>query len=626
MMFKKLFIFVTISLVSVFSYAQKKSTLLTVNGKEIPTSDFITVYEKNLSIVNDPEQKDVTNYLELYKNYLLKLEEAYALKMDTVPSYIEEFNRYKKQLIDPYLKDDNKEKDLIKEAYDRMLKEVNASHILIRMKKDASPEDTLKIYNKILDARTRIVNGESFESVAKELSQDPSAKDNGGNLGYFTVFQMVYPFENMAYNTSVGEISMPFRTRFGYHIIKVNDIRDSQGEVEVAHIMLKDDTPENQEKIKKIKAELDAGASFETLAKNYSDDNATKLKGGKLPKFSTNKMIPSFSEVAFALNNPGDISEPFKTRFGWHIIKMIKKYPVGSYESLKPELANKVKQGQRAKILGRSVIDRLFKEYNIEEESEVINAFKGMDWDAENLDLPLSKTILRVNESLIPASAFYEYYKSNKKLNAQLAFNKFKEEEVLNYYKEKLPEQYPDLKQTLKEYREGLLLFDLMQDKVWKKAEQDTLGLENYYNQHKDKYWWKDSVDAVVITTDKEENAKSIKELLSNNVPLDSIKKQIKTKGLHAVKSGTFERDNTLFPQEFKFIEGVSITGDNGQYKVIKINELLKAHPKKFEETRGRVISDYQDFIEKNWLVDLRSKYPIKLNEKAFKKLKRKYN
>lgn len=626
MSFKKLFIFVTITLVTLSSFAQKKSTLLTVNGKDIPTSDFITVYEKNLSIVDDPEQKDVTNYLELYKNYLLKLEEAYALKMDTVPSYIEEFKRYKKQLIDPYLKDDNKEKDLIKEAYDRMLKEVNASHILIRMKKDASPEDTLKIYNKILDARNRIVNGESFEEVAKELSHDPSAKDNGGNLGYFTVFQMVYPFENMAYNTPVGEISMPFKTRFGYHIVKVNDIRDSQGEVEVAHIMLEGDTPENQEKIKKIKAELGTGASFETLAKNYSEDGATKEKGGKLPKFSTNKMIPSFSEVAFALKNPGDLSEPFKTRFGWHIIKMIKRYPVGSYEELKLELAKKVKQGQRAKILGRSVIDRLLKEYNIEENAAVVNAFKGMDWDAENLDLPLTKTILKVNERSIPASDFYENYKSNKKLNAQLAFNNFKEDVVLNYYKDKLPEEYPELKQTLKEYREGLLLFDLMQNKVWKKAEQDSLGLESYYEQHKDKYWWKDSVDAVIITTDKEENAKMVKELLLRNVPLDSIKKQIKSKGLHAVKSGTFEKDNTLFPEGFTFIEGTSITEDNGQYKVIKINELLKAHPKKFEETRGRVISDYQDYIEENWLAELRKKYPIKLNEKAFKKLKRKYN
>lgn len=625
MSFKNLLTFVAITLLTVSSFAQKKSTLLTVNGKNIPTSDFITVYEKNLSIVDDPDQKDVTNYLELYKNYLLKLEEAYALKMDTVPSYIEEFNRYKNQLIDPYLKDDNKEKDLIKEAYDRMLKEVNVSHILIRMKKDAAPEDTLKIYNKILDARNRIVNGESFEAVAKELSQDPSAKDNGGNLGYFSVFQMVYPFENVAYTTPVGEISMPFKTRFGYHIIKVNDIRDAQGEVEVAHIMLEGDTPENQEKIKKIKTELDGGASFETLAKNYSEDGATKLKGGKLPKFSTGKMIPSFSEVAFALKEPGDISEPFKTRYGWHIIKMIKRYPVGSYEELKPELANKVKQGQRAKVLGRSVIDRLLKEYNIEEDVAVVNVFKGLDWNAENPDLPLTKTILKVNEKSIPASDFYEYYKSNKKLNAQLAFNNFKEEEVLNYYKEKLPEQYPEVRQTLKEYREGLLLFDLMQNKVWKKAEEDSLGLKSYYEQHKDKYWWKDSVDAIVITTDKEENAKSVKELLSSNVPLDSIKKQIKFKGLHAVKSGTFEKDNALFPEDFKFIKGVSIIEENGQYKVIKINELLKAHPKEFNETRGRVISDYQDYIEKNWLVDLRKKYPIKVNEKAFKKLKRKY-
>ncbi|MDJ0646444.1 MAG: peptidylprolyl isomerase, partial [Flavobacteriaceae bacterium] len=244
---------------------QKKDVLFTVDNEPIYSDEFLRVFNKNRDIVEEENRRSVEDYLELYVNYKLKLKQAYAFGLDTVTSYKRELEKYREQLIQPYLKDSKVTNALVKEAYNRMLEEVNASHILVRLNPKASPKDTLMAYKKIMEARTKVLDGRPFEEVAKDYSEDPSAQKNGGDLGYFTAFSMVYPFENAAYTNEVGAVSMPFKTSFGYHIIKVKDKRPSQGEVEVAHIMVKNkakDSAQTKKQINDIYAKLQQGDTF----------------------------------------------------------------------------------------------------------------------------------------------------------------------------------------------------------------------------------------------------------------------------------------------------------------------------------------------------------------------------
>ena len=616
----KLLSFLLVVLVVINVNAQKDRVLFTVNGDAVYSSEFSRVYEKNLSLVTDPSQKEIDNYLDLYINYKLKLEEAYELKMDTIPSYIKEYNKYKKQLIDPYLKDEDTEKDLIAEAYDRLKQEVKASHILLKVSKTAKPEDTLKAYTKLENIRKRIVSGADFGEEAKLHSEDPSAKKNAGSLGYFTAFQMVYPFETAAYTTPVGEISPVFRTKFGYHIVKVEERRASKGEIQVAHIMLSGDEENDKTQIENLKKQLDEGADFATLAKTYSKDPGSAKKGGVLAKFGSGRMVKDFESVAFSLQNENDISEPFKTRYGWHIIKLLKKYPVGSFEDLKPLLQKKVIQGQRAKILGKSVINRLLKEYTIVENIDLITK-KTTD------NLLDDTTILSIEGEKINAEAFYKFLDTQKRTTPEQAYQLFKETEILNYYKKQLPTKFPALKNTLKEYEEGLLLFDLMQDKIWTKAEKDSTGLAQYFEEQRAKYQWKERADAIIVSCDKRENTVLAKKMFSKEVTADEIKKAIADKGLVDVKEGAFEKDNSVFPEGFNFDVGVSdIIEKDGQYTVVYCKELLPAGAKSLAETRGKVISKYQDYLEKEWITQLKKRYPVKVIKKSLKKIKKKYN
>ena len=615
------FIFVFISIFSINSFAQKDAVLFKVNGEKVFASEFTRIYEKNLSLVNDPSQKEIDNYLDLYINYKLKLQEAYQLKMDTVGSYKREYDKYVNQLIQPYLKDENLELDLLMEAYERSKKEINASHILIKIEKG---EDTLVAYHKINDLRERIVKGEDFAKLAQENSNDPSATKNGGNLGYFTVFQMVYPFENVAFNTPIGNVSLPFKTQFGYHIVKIHDIRDSKGEVEVAHIMLKGDYEQNQPLIENIKGQLNTGADFSELASSYSQDGGTAKNGGLLPRFGSGRMIPSFEQVAFGLQTEGEISEPFKSEFGWHIIKLIKKYPIDNFENSKTTLKQKVDQGQRAQLMGNSVINRLLKEYQIIISKEKLEAFSKVEWQ-ENKDLRKNEVLLTIEKEKIPVLSFYDYYKKQTHIPYKEAFNTFKEQKVLDYYKSKLPDNNRELRDIMKEYKEGLLLFDMMQDKIWDRAEKDSLGLQNFFEKNIHNYKWNTRAKMVVATL-KFSDSQKIVAAINQNVDIDSISVLFKDVNLIDIREDLQDITSESFPKGLTPEVSSTVTIPIGnQYKMYYIKEILPAGSKKLNEVKGRVMSDYQDQLEKNWVVDLKRKFPVKIYKKTLQSIKAKY-
>ena len=328
-------------------FAQKKDkVLITIDGKATKVSEFKRVYEKNLDAIDSKEAKDLNNNLDLFINYKLKVKEAYALQLDTLPSYKREMQTYKNQLSAPYLQDTTFIDKMVKDAYFRTKNEIKAKHILVRFPKNALPTDISAAHKKIKAIRERIVKGEDFEKVAVETSEDPSAKGdeksgrkgNKGNLGYFTAFSMVYPFENAAYTTKVGEVSEPFKTQYGYHIVKVDDVRPSKGEVEAAHILIRDTTKVGENKINSIYTKLVNKESFEDLAKQYSEDPGSANAKGYLGKFDERRMVKPFAEAVFKIENVNDFTKPFKTQFGWHIAKLIKKHPVKSFDKLKKDL------------------------------------------------------------------------------------------------------------------------------------------------------------------------------------------------------------------------------------------------------------------------------------------------
>ena len=490
---RKLVLFYVL-LTSSFAIAQKKDKVLaTIDDEKITVTEFKRIYEKNLDAIDNEESKDVEKNLELFINYKLKVKEAYRIELDTLPSYKKEIDTYRTQLSAPYLQDSSFINQLVEDAYYRTKYEIKAKHILIRIPKVATPKDTLDAFNKITNIRKRILAGEDFEKVAYEVSEDPSAREfrgrkgNNGNLGYFSAFKMVYSFENSAYNTKVGEVSEPFRTRFGYHIVKVDTLRLSKGEVEVAHILVKDTTANGENKINEVYAKLKKDEDFETLAEQYSDDVGTKSRGGKLRKFGSGVMVKPFEDAAFNIENEGEYSEPFKTRFGWHIVKLIKKYPLKPFNEEKLELEKKIKSSSRAQLSQKAVIQKLEQMYEITENENAKEIFNKKDLSKIPAD-SLQKTILSINDKKISQKEFVDFAKNRRDKATYELFNDFRDQKILIYYKENLEKTEPEFASTFKEYKDGILLFELMQQKIWEKSSKDSIGLKTYFDANKSNY------------------------------------------------------------------------------------------------------------------------------------------
>ena len=477
---------------SIGVFSQKDTDVLfSIDGVSVNVSEFKNVYEKNLNVIQDKDQISLKENLELFINFKLKLKEAHQLKLNETRSYKREIETYKNQLISPYLQDTVFLSKLVKDAYYRTKYKVNVSHILVKLARDATPADTLIAYNKIHKARKEVLSGKKFDKVALEFSDDQSVKYNYGNVGYFTAFKMVYPFESMAFQTKVGEISEPFKTAYGYHFLKVNDKQLSEGQVEVAHLLITDKSRKGKYRIDSIYNSLKNGANFEKLVASFSNDKSTVSKGGKLPKFGVGRMLKPFEEASFKLKNINDITKPFTTQYGWHIIKLLKKHPVKSFKEMKNKLTEKVKASGGARMSDLHVLKKLKKEYKIVEFDNAKVVFNLKDIRASKKDT-LQHVILKINNKEIKQEQFLNYIRNRRHKPIDVLFNDFKNEQVLAYFKDNLRYTEPEFAKTLKEYEEGLIVFDLMQQKVWGRSSNDTLGLKNYFYKNKTKYTFND--------------------------------------------------------------------------------------------------------------------------------------
>ncbi|MDT0559445.1 peptidylprolyl isomerase [Ichthyenterobacterium sp. W332] len=616
--------------------------LFTVDNEAISAEEFVRVYSKNLDLVKDEKQKDVDEYLKLFVNYQLKLKEARRLELDKNPKYVREFGNYKRQLTKNYMAESKVTDALVKEAYDRISYDLKVTHILIKL--DEAQRDTTAVYNQISKLRDRAVN-EGFDKVRTEIHNGKTIF--GEDLGYFSGFKMVYDFETVAYNTPVGEISKPFRTQFGYHILNVQEKRPSRGQVTVAHIMIAlrqaDSTLDPAVRIKEIDQKLKQGEAFETLAKQFSDDKSSANKGGKLTPFKSGQLSSIvFENKAFSLKDEGQLTEPFKTEYGWHIVKLLKKVPLEPFENMKSELQNRVSRDSRSKIINSALAKDLMQKFSITESVETLNYFKTMvtqDYFKKNW-VPAEtfegdKELLSINDESYTAQNFAKHLKGVQRQYFGKAveidylidkeYKQFLETMILTYHKNNLEKTNKEFADILKEYRDGLLLFDLMEKQIWNKASKDSLGLQNYYNTNKNKYQWNDRAEIIMATSAKKQNIDLVRDAFIAGKTQDDINQEFNTKKELKVifTKGVKEINDPTLPTNFEVKEGVSkVYNHNDAYHVINVLSIFPAKLKTLEEARGRVINDYQNEIEDNWLKDLRSRFKVEINDAVLTKVK----
>ena len=625
-----------------------KEVLFTIDDKSFYTDEFIRVYNKNLDLVKDESQKDLNQYLELFIGYKLKVSKANKLELQNNTQYQTELKSYRTQLSKNYTTDSKVTKELVDEGYKRLLKEVNASHILILLDENAAPADTLVAYNKTLGIRDRIIKGEDFGKLAQEVSQDPSAKENKGNLGYFTSFKMVYAFENGAYNTSVGSISMPVRTRFGYHLIKVNDIRDNRGEVAVAHIMIlknKDGAanPDAKATIDDIYKKLQQGEKFEELAKQFSEDKSSASKGGVLNRFASGQLSSEeFETQAFSLSKENPISKPFETQFGWHIVKFIDKFPVKSYEDSKVELENKISKDDRSRLITNSLTEKLRVKYPIKKDAKlysavsklVTNDFYENKWALPTETKKYSKTLFVIGTKNYTGTDFLDYVYSKQKAGSSIKpiekltdilFDNYVDEQRNQYNNDNLENEFPEFSAVMDEYRDGLLLFDLMDKEIWQRSKTDTIGLKAYYETQKDKHLWKTRVDAEVYSSTDLEKMKKVLSMLKKNQTSKEIKDKFNTKDSVNIMyyQAVYEEGAEALPKGTKMELGLSEISLKGDYYYItNVVKVIPAAPKTLEECKGKLVNDYQQYLEQNWVNELKKEFTVKVNQDTFEKVK----
>ncbi|MBC7440642.1 MAG: peptidylprolyl isomerase [Flavobacterium sp.] len=651
MKMKQLF-FGLLILLNFASYAQTdtKEVLFTINNKPYYTDEFARIYKKNIDLVKDDSQKDLDKYLELFIGYKLKINKANKLGLENNPKYKSELASYRTQLAKNYITDTKVTKELIEEGYNRSLKEVRAAHILLNLEENAVPADTLKIYNQILDIRKKALGGEDFAKLAKQFSQDPSAKENSGDLGYFSAFRMVYPFESAAFKTKKGEISMPVRTRYGYHIVKVLDIRDNRGEINVAHIMISKQTDlKLEEKAKNtiddIYKKLQQGEKFETLAQQFSEDKSSAEKGGVLNRFASGQLSSDkFEDIAFSLSKENPLSAPFQTEFGWHIVKFIEKYPAKTFDEMQSDLDAKIRKDDRSRLITNSMNDKLRKEFPIKRDDKLYLAiYKTVNkdylsgtWKIPADSKAFDKSLFTIREKPVTGTAFLEFLeKQQKGLKAvkvslpQLTdkiYEQFVDDQLNTYYDNNLENKFTEFKDVMEEYRDGLLLFDLMEKEIWEKSKNDTVGLENFYKNHKFNYQWKNRIDALITSSTKEDVIKKAQKMLKNKTSSEVIKEKLNlNKKVEIMENqGVFEEGSEILPKNVKFVVGISDIEKKGDYFfVTRVNKVLPAGEKTLEECKGKAINDYQQYLEENWVSDLKKEFTINVNKAVFEKVKK---
>lgn len=628
---------------------EDSSFLLTVGNENIPSEEFLYILSKNRGFEEDDEKitpEELEENLSLFINYKLKVKEAEALGMHKSEEFRREFTTFKEDLKKPYLLENALLEGELRKAYDRMQEMVHASHILLRFPSNAKKEDSIAVFRMAQNLKEKAQSGADFNNLVIEYSQDPSVQKNKGDLGYFTALQMVYPFEDAAYSLQPGEVSDPIQTTYGYHIIKLWDRKPNPGQIKVSHILIRTDPtdPLSEDRAKRkigdIYLELQKEENtWKDICETYSEDQGTSQSGGKLPWFGVGSFIPEFEEAAFALKKQGEISNPVKSPYGYHIIRLEDTKPLASYEEMEESMESKILRDSRSKLIHEQVAAIQKSKYRLVENEPLISSLqpafdrhqrKGLDslkLEMESQGL-LDSALFSIMDEPKTVGQFISFIEADMEVVKVTSHNFFtpwleKFEKIsLNEAEEtELMSSNDDYRLTVKEYRDGILLFNLMNEQVWQKALEDSSGQRSYYLEHQDRYQWKERTEALIARINKT----SLK---------DSLRAFLKSQDYHpTLKIELEETFGKKDPLAFTWEQGIYEYADHpvlkkadlkkkfqelsykNQDHFVLIGKRLPAVPKKFEETRGKVIQDYQDDLDKKLISKLKDNYIIRINE-----------
>lgn len=621
-------------------------TLFTLDGKPITVAEFEYVYNKNnINNQSDYSKESLEEYLELYINFRLKVREAEALGYDTIGAIQQELEGYRKQLANSYLTDREILDDLLEEAYDRNTKVVDVSHIVILV--DSMP-DTAQAWKKITSIQKQLDRGTSFEELAMEYSDDTATGNQGGKLGQFTVFQTFYDFENAMYNTEPGQVSKPVKSRYGYHLIKVNEVQPNPGRLLAGHILKKYPKKATAEDSAAAKAEIQViydeilsnEITFEEAAVKYSDDKTSAVKNGQLPWFNVGQMVESFSDAAFALNEDGAISEPVETMYGWHIIKRISSQPLMSFSDMKYQLKKKIEKDERSKVARQALVERIKEEYGFEEYAdplqdiidELTEAYMYGKWKAPDKSI-YTETLFEIGDKKVEQVEFVEYLEryhrspvqTTKAQSVKTYYDRMVAEVALSYEEDQLEEKYPEFKALMEEYRAGILLFELTDEKVWSKAIEDTAGLKKFHEANKQNYLWDERLQVTIYHCKDKESNELARKLASKGKDFDVILKKANKKGEDKVTAinGKYAKGQYDLIDNINWVEGQSqnVKNPDGSITFVDVHGIVPPEPKALHEAKGYIVSDYQDYLEKTWIESLRAKYEVKVDQEVFESL-----
>lgn len=637
----------------VFSQAQDNDPVLfTVDGTQVHVSEFKYIYSKTNGKNADFSRATLQEYLDLYTKFKLKVKKAKDMKLDTVQSLQEELAGYRRQLADSYLLNKQVTEKLTKELFERSQYDLDISHILFALPADAKGADTVSTFKQAMDARARLLKGDNFATVAQQLSADKSAATNGGHIGYVTAMfpNGFYPLESAAYKLPFDQISMPIRTSVGYHLLKAHSKRPARGEVEVAHILLRTEGSDAivvKMQIDTLYASLKRGGNFEEIAARSSNDSRTADKGGYVGFVTINRFEQAFEDAAYSVAKDGEYSKPFETSVGWHIIKRISKKEIQPYDQMRGQLEARIKRDARFEMARKAMVDDIKRETGFKDYPNLLTDFAAtlndtfftFQWRAPQppsdkvLFTMAKKAYTMVNFAQFVEAATRQRMRMSGETNTDAAvqnlYDEYVNESCLRFEEQRLDQKYPEFKALLREYEEGILLFEATRINVWDKASQDTVGLKNYFKTIKGKYRWEDRALTSVFFIDgiSKSVLEPVREYARKHSTQEVLEKFNKsdTIGIR-VEELTLEKGKSPEASELKDWKAGEVTvakldRQNNEYSFYKVEKILPAQDKLLNEARGYIIADYQDHLEIQWVNELKKQYPVKIDKGVFESL-----
>jgi peptidyl-prolyl cis-trans isomerase SurA len=622
----------------------KAQTLLTFGNNPVSKQEFLNAFNKN-SNVEKPGEKAFREYLELYIRYKLKVKAAYDSKLDKENNQVAELNDFRTQVIDSYMNDETAFRKLINEAAERSKKDIRVAHIYVPLAPGS--KDTVKAWKTVQDAFKELQRGSDFGNVATLYSGDTSVRTNKGDIGFITAFTLPYEMESIIYNLQPGKFSSPYRSAFGYHIFKNISERKALGSVKAAQILFAfpPDVSDGLKAEMKRQADsvynaLNSGASFNELVFKYNTDRVTASTNGEMQEFGVGRYDATFENAAFALSTPGQLSRPVLTSHGYHIIKLIERIPVDSSDAvLFDRVKAKVEKDPRVQVAKKELTKKILNATGVKKapvnqkllfvysdsvlQNKKAPALPGITNTTVLFSFPKAKVTVADWANYLHDVREIPSLSQGKSIPELL--EQYKETVATDYYRNHLEEYNPDFARQLKEFKEGNMLFEIMQRKIWDKANADTAGLQAYYIAHRDKYFWGPSADVILFSVNDASIVNEFREKLVKNIA-DWKNISAAYEGRVQADSGRYElnqlpAEHTATLKAGSFTPAVTNTAEGITTIMYIVKTYSEKSPRNFDDAKGLVLNDYQQLLEEKWIAELKAEYPVKVNEKVLKSL-----